>query len=120
MRNFRELTIWQDSIDLASEVCVITRNFPPEERYALGDQIRRAAVSIPSNIAEGSGRASENDFTHFLDIALGSSYELETQLYIARNLKYIDEAQCKLMTDKNCSIQCRIVAFIQKIRANIQ
>src|SRR5574344_713346 len=116
MRNFREYSSWKDGIKLSVNICEVSRTFPIEERYALGDQIRRAAVSIPSNIAEGSGRESETDFAHFLDIALGSAYEVETQLIIARNLDYISEDTFKSIMTDLCLIQRRISTFIHTIR----
>ncbi len=116
MRNFREFTFWKDAVLLAKDICILTRDFPPEERYALGDQIRRASVSIASNIAEGSGRSSDSDFAHFLDIALGSSYEVETQIYIAEQLNYFSKEERQELIDRIRSIQRRISSFIKSIR----
>jgi len=92
MRNFKELKIWQKGFQIAITSFRITKAFPKEERFALCSQITRAAVSIPSNIAEGSSRNSDKDYNRFIEIALGSSFELETQLLIAREIKYGDES----------------------------
>ena len=88
---YRKLIVWQKAKELVKAVYVLTRKFPTDERYALTDQIRRAVVSIPSNIAEGYGRASNADYAHFLAIARGSLYETLTQLEIAEDLGYISE-----------------------------
>jgi four helix bundle protein len=90
MHNLKELKIWKKVIDLAVEVYQVTSLFPLEEKYGLTSQIRRAAVSISSNIAEGAGRNSEKEFKHFLGIANGSSYELQTQLFISNKLSLIN------------------------------
>jgi len=97
-RSFRDLVIWQRSIQLATAIYRLTRTFPKDELYGLTSQIRRSAVSVPSNIAEGQGRLSTGEFRHFLGIARGSNFELQTQLEIARALemgdsKLIDEAE---------------------------
>jgi four helix bundle protein len=92
MHNLKELKIWNKAIDLATEVYRLTSNFPKEEKYGLTSQIRRSAVSIPSNIAEGAGRNSAREFTHFLSISNGSSYELQTQLIISKNLELVDSS----------------------------
>ena len=89
MKSFRELDVWQKSMDLVDAVYEIVKAFPAEERYALGDQLRRAVVSIPSNIAEGFGRETHKDFAHFLTQARGSLYEVDTQLEIAARRKYV-------------------------------
>lgn len=86
INSFKDLTAWQKSISLAKLVYKITENFPKEETYGLTSQMRRAAVSIPSNIAEGSKRAGEKDYSQFLRIASGSASELETQIVIAKDL----------------------------------
>ena len=91
MHNLKELKIWNKSIDLAVEVYKATADFPKEEKYNLTSQTRRAAVSVPSNIAEGAGRNSNKEFIHFLGIANGSSYELQTQLIISNRLKLLSE-----------------------------
>ena len=86
MKSFRELTVWQRSVDFTVEVYRVTSTFPSGERFGLTSQMRRAAVSIASNIAEGSGRHSRRDFRHFVLIGRGSAHELQTQLVIAQRL----------------------------------
>jgi four helix bundle protein len=89
-KSFRELIVWQRSIQLATTIYQVSRGFPKDEIYGLASQIRRSAVSVPSNIAEGQGRLSTGEFRQFLGIARGSNFELQTQLEIARNLKFGD------------------------------
>ncbi len=91
MHNLKELKIWNKAIDLTVEVYKATASFPKEEVYGLTSQIRRSAVSVPSNISEGAGRNSNKEFIHFLGIANGSSYELQTQLIISNKLNLISD-----------------------------
>jgi four helix bundle protein len=93
--NFKELLVWQKSMDLAVFAYQLTGFFPKEEKFGLISQIQRCAVSIPSNIAEGCGRVSKKEFQHFISIAMGSAFELETQTILAFRFKYIDETQLK-------------------------
>ena|SRR3989338_3100160 len=86
IKSHKDLTVWQKSVDLVERIYRLTENFPQREVYALASQMRRAAVSIPSNIAEGRSRGTRKDFTHFLRITFGSASELETQLIIAKRL----------------------------------
>lgn len=88
MRNFKELKIWQKGVEIAGKCFQLVSTFPKEERYALSSQITRAGVSIPSNIAEGSSRGSDKDYNRFIEISLGSTFELETQLLIAEKINY--------------------------------
>jgi four helix bundle protein len=90
MQTFKDLKIWQSGIDLVGYTYEIIRNFPERERFGLISQMTRAVVSVPSNIAEGYGRNSKKEFARFLDIALGSLYELETQLIISVRLGYLE------------------------------
>ena len=92
MSDYKELEAWQIAMDLAQEVYRLTRDFPKEEIYGLTNQIRRAAVSIPSNIAEGASRAGSKEFLRFLHIARGSASELETQLMLAVKLGYLRDS----------------------------
>lgn len=88
--DYKDLKVWQKSISLANDLYKITEKFPKEEQFGLTNQLRRAVVSISSNIAEGSGRETSKDFAHFVSIAKGSLREIETQLIIANNLDFID------------------------------
>src|SRR5210317_1293844 len=91
MKNLKKLKVWQKGIELVVDIYKSTNTFPKEEMYGLTSQIKRSAISIPSNIAEGSGRGSDKDFNRFLDIALGSSFELETQLIITKELEFLSQ-----------------------------
>jgi four helix bundle protein len=88
MRNFKELKIWQKGFEIAINSFTITATFPANERFGLVSQINRSGVSIPANIAEGSSRSSQKEYRHFTEISLGSCFELETQLLIAKELVY--------------------------------
>ena len=95
-KSYKELIVWQKSMELAEKVYLLVKALPKEETYALSDQIRRAAVSIPSNIAEGHARQSQKEFLQFLCIARGSRAELETQLLLARRLGYFETVSSEL------------------------
>jgi four helix bundle protein len=95
VKNYKELIAWQRAMDLVEEVYRVTREFPREEVYALTGQLRRAVVSIPSNVAEGQGRRSTKEFVHHLSISYGSLREVETQLLIAQRLRYLSEAKAE-------------------------
>ncbi len=116
MRNFREYTNWQKAIDLCVDVYKMTESFPKKETYALSDQLQRAAVSIPSNIAEGSSRKSELEFAHFLEISLGSSFEVETQLIIAQKIGYISQEKYDEMFSKVDEIEKITNSMVARIR----
>lgn len=88
MRNFKELKIWQKGFEIAIETYKLTETFPTTEKFGLTQQATRSAISIPSNIAEGSSRFSEKDYKRFIEISLGSSFELETQLLIAKAVNF--------------------------------
>ncbi|WP_296623355.1 four helix bundle protein [Marivirga sp.] len=90
MHNFKDLNVWKKARQLVKEVFLITAKFPKEEKFGLTSQIRRSAISIPSNIAEGCGRKTQKDFCNFLYIAQGSSFEFETQLMLSLDLGFID------------------------------
>ena len=100
MRPHQKLEAWSKGIDLVTEVYKSTEHFPKEERYGLTGQIRRAAVSIPANLAEGAGRRSQKEFAHFLSNSQGSASELETELIIANRLGYLDETSFAWMIDQ--------------------
>ena len=115
-RNFRNYKVWQDAVNYASKVYKVTADLPWFEKKGLCDQLQRAVVSISSNIAEGSAKPSDNDFAHFLDMALGSAFEVETQLQISMNVGYIDaELFDGLMKDLK-EIERQINGLISSIR----
>ena len=115
MKNFKELKIWQKGFDLAIASYKLVDTFPKSEKYTLSQQITRAAVSIPSNIAEGSSRSSEKDYSRFIEISLGSSFELKTQFLIAKALNFGDQvllSQGLQMVDEE---EKMIMSFINKL-----
>lgn len=97
MHRFKDLEIWKKSREFCSLVYEMTSNFPSEEKFGLTNQLRRAAVSVPSNIAEGCSRKSNKDFSRFLEIALGSMYEVETQLLISHDLGFIADEDLEIL-----------------------
>jgi four helix bundle protein len=101
---------------LVTDIYTITKTFPASEMYGLTSQLRRSAVSIPSNIAEGYGRNSTNDYKRFLQMAVGSLYELQTQIEIAFNLKYIEEQKHIGLTGLSIEIDKMLYSIIQKIK----
>jgi len=105
MNNYKELKIWQKSVDLAVRIYEITKDFPSEEIYGLTSQIRRSAVSVPSNIAEGAGRNTKKDFNNFLGISNGSSCELDTQMIIAQRINLIDQLALKSIQQQIDEVQ---------------
>ncbi len=115
IHNFRELKIWQKSIELTKLVYQILNEFPADEKYGLKSQIRRCAISIPSNIAEGSGRVGDKEFQHFLSIANGSAFELETQLYLAKEFNYITEENYLNITKLLTEVEKMIYGFYQTL-----
>ena len=115
-RNFRNYKVWQDAVAYASKVYRVTSDMPWFEKKGLCDQLQRAVVSISSNIAEGSAKPSDIEFAHFLDTALGSAFEVETQLQIAKNVGYInEELYNNLLTEIN-DIEKQINGLINNIR----
>ena len=115
-RNFREYSVWNEAVDYATYVYEVTGQMPWFEKKGLCDQLQRAAVSISSNIAEGAARPSDSDFVHFLDFALGSAFEVETQLTIANNVGYLDEELYQELITKLSSIERQLNGLISSIR----
>ena len=115
-RNFREYTVWKEAVSFATCVYEVTGKLPWFEKKGLCDQLQRAAVSISSNIAEGAARTSDADFAHFLDFALGSAFEVETQLTIAKNVGYLEENLYKELYSKLMSIEKQLNGLITTIR----
>jgi len=120
MHNYKELILWQKSIRLVSDVYKATGTFPDRERFNLISQINRAAVSIPSNIAEGAGRNSDKEFVQFLAIAHASTYEVETQLIISKNLGYLSEEGLEDLLEKLEELQKMNYIFQQKLLLKVK
>jgi four helix bundle protein len=117
MHRLKELNIWNKAISLSTEIYKVTAEFPGEEKYGLTSQIRRAAISISSNIAEGAGRNSRAEFVHFLGISNGSSYELQTQLIISEQLKLISVEKLNSLLKEIEEIQKMNFKLQQSIKA---
>lgn len=114
-RNYRDLVVWQDSIQLAKAIYKLTEKFPKHETYALADQIRRAAVSVPSNIAEGQARKAPGDFRRFLHIALGSLAEVDTQLVLAQEFGYLTDSDVHKMFEQIQLLRKKLYALINSL-----
>ena len=104
MHNYKKLNVWISSISLVKNIYNLTRKFPKEEMFVLTQQLRRVAISIPSNIAEGAGRNSNAQFKNFLQISIGSCFEVETQLIISKELEYISEEELETISKELDSI----------------
>ena len=117
MSTFRDLLIWQKSMNFVTQIYQETESFPDSEKYGLVSQIRRSAVSIPSNIAEGYGRNSDGDFQRFLNISMGSLFEIQTQLQIAQNLEYLDTTENERLFDLSREIERMMSSFIRSIQS---
>jgi len=115
MSTFRDLKIWQKAMSLVTEVYRITTHFPDSEKYGLVSQIRRSAVSIPSNIAEGYGRNSNGEFQRYLNISMGSLFELQTQIEIAQNLDYFENDSGAKMYDMSREIERMMSSFMRSL-----
>jgi len=116
MHNFEKLLFWQKSIVLAKNVYIICKEISNDEKYGLISQIKRSAVSIPSNIAEGSGRNGSKEFNHFLAIALGSAFELQTQLILVRELNLLPEEKINVLLSEVSEIQRMIYSFKNNLK----
>ena len=115
MKTYRDLIVWQKGVDLSVNIYDITKSFPKEEAYGITSQIRRSAISIPSNIAEGFGRSSQADFSRFLKIASGSLYELQTQLEISKRVKYISDEEFETFWNLSVEIEKMLSSLITKV-----
>lgn len=116
--NYRKMIVWQKAMNLTEAVYVAIRKLPPAELYALSVQIRRSVVSIPSNIAEGAGRNTDNDLRHFMTVARGSATELETQLMICEMLNYLDSNDVAPLLKMLDEIRRMLSALIKNGRAD--
>ena len=117
-KSFKELIVWQKAIDFVEEIYMLTKQLPRDELYGLTNQIRRAAVSIPSNIAEGNSRNTSQDYIRFLAIAKGSKSEVDTQLEICIRLGYMSFEQTKYATELSTEIGKMLNRIIQKLTPN--
>ncbi len=116
MKTYREIICWQKAITLVKSIYELTNSFPHSEQFGLTSQLRRASVSIPSNIAEGFGRGSNKDFRRFLDIARGSLFELQTQLYIAKELEYINKELFDKTFEQSREVERILIGFIKSLK----
>ena len=120
MQDHKNFRIWQDGIQLVKDFYEVCKKFPKSEEYVLAAQIRRAVISIPANIAEGASRRSQKDFYRFLEIALGSAFELDTFLQIIFDLNYISESEFRLLCDKVDKERKMIYLFMSKLEKEQQ
>ncbi len=118
MRDFRELKVWEKAHLLTLQIYGNTKKFPSDERFGLTVQLRRAAASVPTNIAEGCGRESERELARFMSIAAGSASEVEYQVLLARDLKYIKDETYRELNQKVNEVKRMLNSFIQKLTAN--
>jgi four helix bundle protein len=114
-QDFHDLTVWQRAIDLTVCVYRLTQGFPKEETYGLISQLRRASVSVASNIAEGRGRLNPGEFRQFLGVALGSTFEVQTQLIVARRLNFGNEKTIDEAAALSNEVSKMLTSFIQKL-----
>jgi four helix bundle protein len=120
VRDFQELDVWHASHDLTLAIYAGTVRFPYHERYGLVSQLRRATVSIETNIAEGAGKKTDVDFAHFLQIAFGSANEVGCELLIARDVHYLSDTEYKELVEKLSSVKKMLARFIQYLERKTQ
>lgn len=116
MQNFKDLIVWKKAHENALFIYRLTNAFPKEEQYGLTSQLRRASVSIPTNIAEGCGKFTQKDFANFLQISLGSSHETEYLILLSFELKYIDETIYKSLNQAINEVKAMLISLIKKVR----
>ena len=119
MQTHKDLNVWKYSIELVCEVYSLTKSFPKEELFCLTNQLRRAAVSVPSNISEGAARNQKREFIRFLRIATGSLSEIETQILIAWHLKYLKEHELVRLTGSTNKIRAQIAGLIKNLEGKL-
>jgi len=115
MKTFKDLHVWQKSMKMVTAIYNITKTFPKDEIFGLTSQMRRCGISIPSNIAEGYGRNTRNEMSRFLSISIGSLYEFQTQLEIAKNINYINQNEFNLLYEDTRELEIMIKTFISKV-----
>lgn len=117
MKNFKNLKVWQKGFQIAISTYKITNKFPTEEKFGLTSQMNRASISITSNIAEGSSRRSEKDYFRFLEIALGSCFELESQVLISIELGFVEKEPANSLLQNIDEEQKMLIAFMNKLNS---
>ena len=115
IKTYKDLLVWQKSMLMVTDIYKLSKTFPVEEIYGLTSQLRRCAISIPSNIAEGYGRNSTNDYIRFLNIATGSLYELQTQLEISLNLSYLNKRGFEIQYESTREIERMLSSLTRKL-----
>jgi len=116
MHRYKELTVWKLSREFCSYIYQATNSFPEKEKFGLISQLRRASISIPSNIAEGASRTSNKDFARFLEIAIGSAYEIETQILISKDLGFLSEEKATSLIEQLISI----IKMLSKLKSTLK
>lgn len=116
MQNYKELKVWEKAHQFTLKVYEVTKLFPKDELYSLTNQLRRAASSIPANIAEGCGKNSQSEFAHFLNISLGSANEAEYFLILSRDLSYLPNKDFTLLSENINEIKAMLINLINKVR----
>ena len=117
MQNYKDLKVWEKAHHFTLKVYEVTKSFPKEELYSLTNQLRRSASSIPANIAEGSGKNSQLEFAHFLNIALGSANEAEYYLILSKDLTYLNNEEFETLVKTINEIKAMLIALISKVRS---
>jgi four helix bundle protein len=118
MRSFRDIRVWAKSHAVTLSIYEVTRTFPKDELYSLTSQMRRAATSMPANIAEGSGRGSHADFARFVQMAIGSASEVEYLLLLARDLRYVDPAKFQDLEERVIEVRRMLIAFLRRLQSD--
>lgn len=119
MKPYKNLDAWKNSFLFVKEIYIVTKNFPPDERFGIISQMRRASMSIPLNIAEGAARKTKKEFIYFLRVALGSMSELDTTIMLSKELEYITEAKEKELIDKLDLIGKLIYGLVKKLESDL-
>ena len=118
MNDFKNLKVWEKAHELVLGIYTVTKKFPKQEEYGITSQLRRAVVSIPTNIAEGSGKMTQKNFAHFLQIALGSCHEVEYLVFLSHDLGYTDESLNKGLALQIGEVIAMLIGLIKKVRSN--
>jgi len=118
MTDYKKLLVWKKAHQLVLLIYKETNNFPSEEKYGITSQFRRAAVSIPTNIAEGAGKFSQKDFAQFLQVAFGSTHEIEYLNLLSSDLNYLKNDSSQKINSQICEIKAMLISLIKKVRAN--